>query len=176
MRLFIAIELDARAKDALQEMQAVLKRNSESGSFTHRDNLHLTVVFIGETDRAAQVKHTLDTLREPPFELTLSGVGAFSRSEGEIAWCGVREHAALRRIFTSLVCELRKQGFAAEDRKYTPHITLGRKIKRSPNFDWVAYGKTLPPLQVLVSGVSLMKSERIGGKLLYTTIYKVPLV
>ncbi|MDR1042323.1 MAG: RNA 2',3'-cyclic phosphodiesterase, partial [Clostridiales Family XIII bacterium] len=51
MRLFIAINFSEEIKDALCETIADLRDASRRGRYTHRDNLHLTLAFIGESDR-----------------------------------------------------------------------------------------------------------------------------
>ena len=45
------------------------------------DQLHLTLRFIGEVDRhvATDVAAALGSVRHPPFELAVSGVGTFDR-------------------------------------------------------------------------------------------------
>lgn len=50
MRIFIALNFDKTAKDEIIAVQDQLKQASVKGNFTTPDNLHLTLVFIGEID------------------------------------------------------------------------------------------------------------------------------
>lgn len=59
MRLFIAIDLNNEIKDILNHSIQELKRNSVSGNFTPLENLHLTVVFIGETNNTKDVNDAM---------------------------------------------------------------------------------------------------------------------
>ena len=55
MRLFIAIQLDERVKNALEHMQTALRKQRVAGNYTRAENLHLTLAFIGEyTDRSVR--------------------------------------------------------------------------------------------------------------------------
>ena len=48
MRLFIAINFDDAFLDALVSMQEDLKSAGAIGNFTKRENLHMTLAFIGD--------------------------------------------------------------------------------------------------------------------------------
>jgi 2'-5' RNA ligase len=63
-----------------------------------------------------------------------------------------------------LTDRLANAGFALEKRKYSPHITLGRKIATEID-PW-----NIPPFGETVMGIDLMKSETVGGKLTYMVI------
>ncbi len=61
--------------------------------------------------------------------------------------------------------ELIAAGLSLERRRYTPHITLGRRIKIDVS-PW-----PITPFGERVNKIELMKSERIDGRLTYTTIF-----
>ena len=48
MRTFIAIRFDEAIKEKITEVQDKLRDAAEKGHFTDRDNLHLTLIFLGE--------------------------------------------------------------------------------------------------------------------------------
>lgn len=52
MRMFIAIQLNDDMKDVLQAMQDYMRSRGVKGNYTKRENLHLTLAFIGELDAA----------------------------------------------------------------------------------------------------------------------------
>lgn len=60
MRLFIAIELNDRVKDELCVIQKRLKLRGMRGNFTIRENMHLTLAFIGEYSDPEQVSDALN--------------------------------------------------------------------------------------------------------------------
>lgn len=52
MRIFVALNFDKMAQDEMILVQNQLQQAAEKGNFTTPDNLHLTLVFIGEIERA----------------------------------------------------------------------------------------------------------------------------
>jgi len=61
MRLFIAINFNDEIKDALCDASAELMAAAKRGRTPRRENLHLTLVFIGETTRVDDI---LDVMEE----------------------------------------------------------------------------------------------------------------
>ena len=61
-----------------------------------------------------------------------------------------------------------QKGFSLEKRPFAAHLTLGRQVLLPEGFDLKAFSKTLPASTMQVERVSLMKSERINGRLTYT--------
>lgn len=128
MRLFIAINFNDQIKDSLCETMQKLKNVSVRGNFVRRENLHLTVAFIGETLEIGKVKQAMDKVSAEPFDLKLSGFGKFQRDRGDIYWVGVEQNANLFLVYNQLLRELSHAGFAIEKRDYKPHLTLGREV------------------------------------------------
>ncbi len=180
MRLFTAILFDEKSKASLYDTVLRLRTNASGGSFTAKENLHLTVNFIGETKRLEEVKHAMQRAVEKAgaesFDLTLQGFDRFARREGDIYWVGVLREEVLWRIQRELVRELKEEGFFdMDDREYKPHLTLGRRVRVNPGFDSRQFETTIQPLKIAVTGLSLMKSERVEGKLTYTEVYRIKL-
>lgn len=176
MRLFTAITLDSMVKATISRTLLELERHSEKGNFTRLDNLHLTLVFIGETNNIQGAANALDRLAVPGFSLTLEGLGRFRAGRGDLYWMGVRENPPLQLLYSQLYARLSDAGFPLEKRGYRPHLTLGRNLVFQSGFDWEAYGLSLPPLRADVTKASLMKSEHINGILTYTEMYKKDLL
>jgi len=176
MRLFIAVLLTEEIKDALCDAMQRLKRSTLRGNFTRRENLHLTLAFIGETTKTDTVKKAMNKLDAKQFSLTLSNVGRFKRDGGDIYWIGVEKSETLRKIHHQLYRELTAAGFVIDGREFKPHLTVAREVTVIDGFDAGVFSGTVPPMHMKVGKISLMKSERINGTLTYTEIYYVPLV
>lgn len=174
MRLFIAINFPNEIKDSLLSTISQLKQNCIGGNFTRYDNLHLTIAFLGEIPPAkiGKIKACMDSVSFSPFELTLSGIGRFKRTGGDIYWYGIDRCTTLNKIHEQLCSNLRNSGFEIEDRKFSPHLTLGRQVIPDNKFNINEFSKSAPILSTHVDGFSLMKSERINGKLTYTELYR----
>ncbi|MBR0599990.1 RNA 2',3'-cyclic phosphodiesterase [Sinanaerobacter chloroacetimidivorans] len=173
MRLFIAINFDEEIKNYLMNLIEEFKQSAEKGNFTLRNNLHLTMVFIGEvsTDQLGLIKSAMNRIKEEPFSITIGGLGKFKRRGGDIYWVDVEKNQSLGSINSLLSSELRKAGFQIEDREFTPHLTLGREVILKTHQDMEKYKQLAQNREMQVTKVSLMKSERISGKLTYTEIY-----
>ncbi len=173
MRIFIAINFEQEISDALEKLIQKLKEQSVQGNFTRKENLHITLVFIGETSRIEPVKEVMDSIKIPPktFKINIKGLGKFSRTGGDIYWLGVEKNNELDTIYEELTTKLRARGFEIEKRPFKPHLTLGRKIVLPQDFDFQAFEKYIPPLSIKVTKISLMRSDRISGKFTYTEIY-----
>lgn len=64
MRLFVALQLEDRVKDALIQFIDSVRPHTQEGRFSHRENLHLTLSFIGETGKVAQAKRARTGCRQ----------------------------------------------------------------------------------------------------------------
>lgn len=170
MRLFVAIRLDKRMKDALVEQIEAICPHTRDARFSRRDNLHLTLSFIGETGRVAQAKRALHRVQAEPFVISTAGVGRFRRSTGDILWAGLAENPQLEVLAQQVRQKLEQEGFKLEDRPFAAHLTLGREVLLEEGFDLKAFSKNLPSVQMPVERVSLMKSERVNGRLVYTEV------
>ena len=170
MRLFIAVCFEEEIKDSLQNVTEQLKNMSLHGNFTKRDNLHLTLHFIGETSAVSALKNAMNSVDFPEFNLHISKCGTFRSDVGDIYWMGLDESEPLLRLYSDLGAELRKHGFKTENRAFRPHLTLGREVIIGDGFDKRKL-KTDESV-IKVNSIHLMKSERINGRLVYTSIYE----
>lgn len=176
MRLFVAINFNTETKDSLYTVIQGLKSHAAKGNFTSRDNLHLTLVFIGETARVEEAKHAVNSISAAPFTLGMGGFGCFPRQSGDIYWIGVAQNNTLFSIYNQLCSTLVKAGFAMERRAFKPQMTLGREVILHKDFIRDAFEKTIKPIKMEITKISLMKSERVSGKLIYTEIYSKELL
>lgn len=179
MRLFTAITFSEEIKTSLFHMIEELQNSTSHGTFTTRENLHLTLNFIGETKRLDNVTQAMNqAVRKAnahSFPITIRGFGRFKRREGDIYWIGIEEERTLWRLQKELVKELDLEGFPIDDRDFKPHLTLGRKVTVGEKFSMKLFEDAIIPMSMEVQKISLMKSERIEGKLTYTEIYHVDL-
>lgn len=177
MRLFIAIQFTEPLALELQKAVRSLRKQAAFGTFTRPENLHLTLAFIGETQRVEAVEEVLQKVcrSHPSFPLTLRGAGHFSA----LYWAGLERSRQLTALASDLQAELRSAGFDIEERPFKPHITLGRRIvPRTAPRPAAAPGTAqeapislqLQPLTMETCWVSLMRSDRIDGVLTYTEL------
>jgi len=168
MRLFIAVNFNGDIRPRLLALRDELRSRSRHGNFSSPGNLHLTLVFLGECDakEAAAVKSVMDAIEFEPFFIVIERVGRFRRDGGDIWWAGVGESKPLTDLQRGLTDKLIIEGFTLDKRKYSPHVTLGRKVATDAS-PW-----EIEPVGEQVRKIVLMKSERVGGKLVYTAIHE----
>jgi len=169
MRLFIAVNVNEATRSALASLQTELRTTAARGRFSAQENLHLTLVFLGECDptQTAAARSAVERVRFSSFPLIIDRLGRFRRDGGEIWWAGVEASEPLLALQRNLTKALQVEGFQLESRKYMPHITLARELVTTEK------EKTISPFGETVTKIDLMKSEYIQGKLTYTAIYSI---
>ena len=169
MRLFIAINFPCEIKATIAKIRDSLKGSALRGNFTLDENVHLTLVFLGECDvrQLATVKKVMDDTLFAALTLMPDKVGYFKRDGGNTWWIGLKENQSLSDLQADLTRRLQQKGFMLENRKYVPHVTIGREVKMRTGF----VHPTILPDCFNVTCIELMKSERINGKLTYTSVY-----
>jgi|GEM_PF-51233 len=161
IRLFIAINFSSEIRKELLLAVERLRGQATSGNFTRPENLHLTLAFIGESNDIKTISGAIGRCRSDPFELTIGGAGHF----GNLYWAGIEDNPKLKALAESLCGDLRAHGFQMEERAFKPHITLARQLTSDRPIEI-----DIPKTSMSVSHISLMKSERINGKLTYTEV------
>jgi 2'-5' RNA ligase len=125
VRLFVAISLPEQIKDTL----TALCGGVDGARWRNREQLHLTLRFIGEVDgaMARDIDDVLCRLTMPAFELSLRGTGFFNeRKLARVLWAGVADDGALRKLHGKIQHGLAAIGMEPEHRRYRPHVTLAR--------------------------------------------------
>lgn len=170
MRLFLAVDFHPAVKQALCGVRDRLADAAESGRFTARENFHITLAFLGEVppSRISAIRSCMNRVACAPFSITLQELGRFRRQGGDLWWMGLSDCPELRALAEQLSDALRQHGFVLEDRRFSPHVTLGRQVVLPREFR----GFTPEPIRQPVTEFCLMQSERVGGKLVYTPLLK----
>lgn len=130
IRLFVAIALPESVKDRL----AMLAGGVPGAKWIDRENMHLTLRFIGEVpeDRLADIHYGLSRIRQPSFDVTLAGVGYFKQGRNPTTlWVGLDRNDALQQLHERVEQSLQREGLPSDGRRYSPHITLAR-LQRAP--------------------------------------------
>ena len=128
MRLFIAITFEEEIKKMLAEFGGRLEAAGIKGRFSAEENIHLTLAFLGESRREAELCRILGSLEGAAFPLESGVLGRFRKQGGDVLWLGLKKSQALGALYGQLVEKLAGAGFALEERPYQPHITLGRQV------------------------------------------------
>ena len=121
LRLFVGIPLPPPLKLQL----SLIAAGVPGAKWVDPGNYHVTLRFIGEVDegQAADIDDALLQIRAPRFEVTLATVGHFGL---RMLWVGIERNPALQHLHEKIESALNRLGFAPEERRYMPHVTLAR--------------------------------------------------
>jgi len=164
MRLFIAVNLSDSMKAALVNAQNEMVERGVRGNYTPEENLHLTLAFIGEVPDAEPVLEALSAVSFAPFELCLEGMGCF----GDLWWAGMRTSPPLAALSRKVRRALAESGIPFDRKRFSPHITLLRRARGHMP------GIGIGGVSMTVDAVSLMRSDRGKGGMIYTELGRIP--
>ena len=170
MRLFIAIPLPPDIIRAVSSARIALEAHGASGRMVPRENYHITLHFLGETDA---LKDITDAMHEAvrdirPFVLRLKEYSSFKVDGSHTGFVNVTcDSVELDRLYESLESALWERGFSRNRGRLTPHITLGRKIEGDEGF-------VLPPQKAAftANAVCLYESVSERGQMRYTMLHR----
>jgi len=97
MKLFIGIEFQPEILDKLYSLQNKLREKVRTARFPARENLHLTLQFLGQTPEEAveAIKHSLKTvaLGNRPFALSFGAELGYFGPAGQVrvVWLGMKD-------------------------------------------------------------------------------------
>lgn len=130
-RIFIAVKTEPSAEftGMYSSLKALLGR--ERITWVNMDNIHLTLVFLGDTDEeminVAGIVLKQKCTGFGNFSFTLSGTGVFRNfRDARVIWAGIQDPERLLELNKQIVSGLKDSGFKIEDRQFSPHITIGR--------------------------------------------------
>jgi 2'-5' RNA ligase len=123
IRLFVAIAAPHEVALALEP----LARGVPGARWSPRENLHITLRFVGEVSEAAaeDLDSALSAVTARPFEVALAGVGCFGDDGGVSAlWAGVEAGETLTILRSRCESAARRAGLKPDTRAWKPHVTL----------------------------------------------------
>lgn len=187
IRSFLAVEIPLSNKEKI--LKLINSFNEKSGSlikWVSKDNLHITLKFIGElnTDHISTIQNSLTERLSsvPAFDIHINGLGVFPNSrKPRIFWLGFDQNKNLERIVSSIENCAVNLGYEADDKPFSPHLTIGRARRDISSGDLIAFTKNFQDhkLEVIpdfkVNYVTLFKSELNREGPLYSQLFRVSL-
>ncbi|MCX5700884.1 MAG: RNA 2',3'-cyclic phosphodiesterase [Candidatus Omnitrophica bacterium] len=187
MRTFIAIDLPDNIKETLRQLQDKLKASGAEVNWVEPENIHLTLKFLGEIDKALLPKIIsvieAAALSTTQFTAKISSCGAFPKLNfPKIIWLGVDSGAdKIKDIARGLEDSLAQLGVPKEERTFSAHITIGR-TKSQQNRDKLIQGLgelgsclEKDSLEFNVGKISLFKSTLTPNGSIYEVLKEVNL-
>jgi 2'-5' RNA ligase len=193
IRAFVAIEIDADLKHALENVQATLRAHVQKPigpnvriQWIRAESLHLTLKFLGDIDEA-QVPAIGSALEQvaraqTAFAVKASGAGMFPDvCAPRIVWVGLTGAMdRLTQLVAAVESALAPLGFPSEGKPFAPHLTIarvkegqrdvGRALASGNMLEQMAQVGVMP-----VRAIALMKSELHPSGSIYTRVHEATL-
>jgi len=182
IRSFIAIELPGTIQEKLEQ---VIKDLRSQGTLPIRwvpsRNIHLTLKFLGDVPEE-QLESIGQMLGEEaachqPFEIRISKLGAFPNAlKPRVIWLGIEKSTVLGELQQSIEEGTISLGFPRENRRFHPHLTLGRVKRNASHRDIKEISLMLNEQEITnlavvqVDSVCLFRSDLRPGGAVYSIL------
>ena len=192
IRAFIAIELPDEIRKQLEPIENQIQAKAgiaarKAVRWVPVTNMHLTLKFLGEvsTGNVQTLARMLQTeaARHPAFDFTVGGLGAFPNiRRPRVIWVGSEAPGELAHLQKAIEAETRALGYPAEDRPFSPHLTLGRVAQNARPDEVSQVAKALGEMTVgslgtvKVTTLHLFRSDLHPSGAVYTSLYDFPLM
>jgi 2'-5' RNA ligase len=162
MRLFAALPIP----DAVALRLSMLQSGVPGARWQRREQLHLTLRFMGEVDGAMMrdIDDMLAGIDAPGFTLQLKGVGEFGHDKPHALWADVAPNDALLHLQKKIERAMQQIGIEADKHKYKPHVTLAYLRGTPPGavIDWLTDHARFASGPIDVTGFTLYSSQLSG--------------
>lgn len=128
---FIAVPVPVSLKNIFAEWQRNLQEKLSYKQWPAKDDLHITLVFLGAVDNDVLTRLMKDLnqiKKNQSFALNVGELGTFGNaSKPRILFADVEKTEPLASLQKQVADCTDKLGFKKEQRPYRPHITLAKK-------------------------------------------------
>ena len=188
MRLFIAADISVETRREFRRVCDQLQPRLDAARVPPRlvwvaeDAAHVTLRFIGSVpdDSVSRIEAALQApIAVPAFTLTWQTLGTFpSGRSPRVVWLGTCDDVEPMRQLVGLVnARLDAIVGPAEDRPYTPHLTLARVKDPGRGVEWsrALASVTVAPTRSRVEHITLYQSHVTAKGSTYTVRMRAPL-
>ncbi|MDA8078492.1 MAG: RNA 2',3'-cyclic phosphodiesterase [Nitrospiraceae bacterium] len=183
LRCFIAAEIPEAVKKKIGETIQFLSRTNPDVRWVPEGNLHITLKFLGSAEESV-VEAITDSLKKniapyTSFYIKIAGIGFFpAGGRPRVIWIGVKDGVFMEELRKAVDSAMSAFGFPADDRPFSPHLTIGRvrsgkgmlmlltKIEELQGTD---FG------DIEIRGITVMKSELKPSGAEYSSLAEIGL-
>jgi 2'-5' RNA ligase len=171
-------------KEAAAAIQCELMKSKAAVGWVRSEGMHLTLKFLGELSppQLDEIKTILgrDAEGTGSLKIAVRGVGVFPNPKNpRVIWLGIDpEDNRLLQLQERIDHGLEPLGFRPEERKFRPHLTLGR-VRSSRGLDdlmkALAVHHNFLAGECVLDHLHLIRSELKPGGAVYTKLWSVAL-
>jgi len=188
LRLFLAVDLDVRARAAvastIEALQRALGGRSTALRWTRPENAHITLHFLGDvpSERLPALRASLgEQIECSSFVAAFGVLGTFpARGTPKTVWISIARGAAeISQVHHELQRRLSEFGVATDPRPFSAHLTLAR-VRDKERRRVGVLGQMMPEVAVAsseweVDRVTLYSSDLSGSAPRYTAVHRIAL-
>jgi 2'-5' RNA ligase len=183
VRTFVAVEMPEQVRAQFRDVEAQLRQADAHVKWVEPHNIHMTLKFLGDVteDELDRLYRGVDEGAQKcaPFEISLSQLGAFPHlRRPRVVWIGIeRGKEPLVQLHKRLEDSISGQGFPKENRKFSPHLTIGR-VKSPRGIDDLVEAIQATPFEsesFEINEVVVMESTLTPEGPIYTPLRRVGL-
>lgn len=185
IRSFLAVDLPMALRESMVRATMGIRTPAADVKWVRPEGIHLTLKFFGNIEEG-QVEPIVNAVSgvitgQKPLSLKAEGIGAFpDLRRPRVIWIGMTgDIERLMIIQKNIEQVLSVLGFPAEDRPFTPHLTLGRvrSYKRASDLAHKIEGlKDINFAPFTVNELILYKSALRPEGAIYTPLRRLPLI
>ena len=153
MRTFISVDIPLT--DVIDEVLGEMRR-ADNVRPVPKEQIHLTLKFLGDQDEK-KIERLCSSLRDSlhgtePFDIRVEGVGAFPDiRHPKVVWLGVKDPKPLIELANKVDSAVKAMKLKSDDKRFSPHITIGRVNGRADLDDFFGRGMRLHQREELLS-------------------------
>jgi len=187
LRAFIAVDIPLEIRQTIHDkMESVRSTLGALIRWIPPENMHLTLKFLGDTSQA-NVEFLIQMMRAEAdscqaFDMHLGGLGSFPNPKRpRVIYIGIQAPAGLDALQRGIESAARRLGYEAEDRAFSPHLTIGRVKQNTFAAEQQKIRRALEETKIdllciaRVDSVHLYKSDLQPSGSVYTRLYSAPL-
>ncbi len=182
LRTFIALPAPPAVQQAIAEVQIKLKTVQADVKWEPKDKFHITLIFLGnvEQSKLELLSATLAKSFQQFHSCTISyeSIGAFPDIRNpRVVWIGIRSNQTVLDLQAAAGQICAEFGFPMDDRRFHPHITLGKvkEARHVPRLTEAIKTVTFEPIEMHCSEIVFMKSDLRPSGSIYTILKSFPL-
>ncbi len=167
IRAFVSIDIPRNVGDEIEKIQEAIP--NFIGKKTKKENLHLTLKFLGEVDEnlLEKIKESLSKIKFKKFKTEIDSIGFFSQKFLRIIWLHMKNCDELQKEVDKHLLEMFEK-----EKRFMGHLTIARvkKVEDKDNFIKEIKNLKFPKLFFEVNKFKLKKSTLTSRGPLYETI------
>ncbi len=184
VRCFVGIKVAEPVRDLVVRVQEALRRADAHVKWVERENLHLTLKFLGDLDedRVASLgdRLTAEAARWKKMALVYAGIGTFpERGAPRVVWAGATgDLSRLAGLAAAVERHAEEAGVPPERHPFVAHLTIGR-VKSDRNarrlLSAIEAQRQVPLGRDDVASFELLRSTLTSDGPIYEVVESYPL-